>query len=38
LIEKLLKEKMALKERIRQIAIRYRSFDLAEKIYKEVYK
>jgi len=37
-IEKLLKEKKALKERIRQIAIRYRSFDLAEKIYKEVYK
>ncbi len=37
-IEKLLKEKRILKERIRQIAIRYRSFDLAEKIYKEIYK
>jgi glycosyltransferase involved in cell wall biosynthesis len=37
-IEKLLKEKKTLKERIRQLAIRYRSFDLAEKIYKEVYK
>ena len=37
-IEKLVKEKKVLKERIRQIAIRYRSFDLAEKIYKEVYK
>jgi glycosyltransferase involved in cell wall biosynthesis len=37
-IEKLIKEKKDLKERIRQIAVRYRSFDLAEKIYKEVYK
>ena len=37
-IEKLVNEKKVLKERIREIAIRYRSFDLAEKIYKEVYK
>jgi glycosyltransferase involved in cell wall biosynthesis len=36
-IEKLLRKKEVLKERIRQMAIRYRSFDLAEKIYKEIY-
>jgi glycosyltransferase involved in cell wall biosynthesis len=36
-IEILLRDKKALKERIRQIAIRYRSFDLAQKIYKEIY-
>jgi len=26
-----------LKEKIRQIAVRYRSFEIAEKIYKEIY-
>jgi glycosyltransferase involved in cell wall biosynthesis len=39
-IEKLeffIKDKVELKEKIRQIAIRYRSFELAKKIYKEIY-
>ena len=36
-VEKLIKEKEVLKEKIRQIAVQYRSFDLAEKIYKEIY-
>ena len=37
-IEKLLKEKVTVKAKIRQTAIRYRSFEIAEKIYKEIYK
>ena len=37
-IEELLKEKVAIKTKIREIAIRYRSFEIAEKIYKEIYK
>jgi len=37
-LETLIKNKVALKEKIRQIAIRYRSFELAKKIYKEIYK
>jgi len=36
-LETLLKDKIELKEKIRQIAIRYRSFEIAEKIYKEIY-
>ena len=36
-LEALLKDKIALKEKIRQIAIRYRSFEIAERIYKEIY-
>ena len=36
-LEALLKDKIALKEKIRQIAIRYRSFNIAEQIYKEIY-
>lgn len=36
-IEKLLQAKATLKMKIRQIAIRYRSFDIAEKIYKQIY-
>ena len=36
-IEELLQEKSALKNNIRQIAIRYRSFEIAKKIYKEIY-
>jgi len=36
-LEILLKDKIALKEKIRQIAIQYRSFEIAEKIYKEIY-
>ena len=37
-IETLLMEKGVLKEKIRQLAIRYRSFEIAQKIYKEIYK
>jgi len=37
-LEELIDHKIMLKEKIRQIAIRYRSFDLAKKIYKEIYK
>jgi hypothetical protein len=37
-LETLMKDKVALKEKIRQIAIRYRSFEIAKKIYKEIYK
>ena len=36
-LEALISDKVALKEKIRQIAIRYRSFQLAKKIYKEIY-
>lgn len=36
-IEHLLKEQSALKAKIRQVAIRYRSLDIAEKIYNEIY-
>lgn len=36
-LEDLLKNKIALKEKIRQIAIQYRSFNIAEQIYKEIY-
>ena len=36
-IEILLKEKEVLKGKIRQLAIRYRSFEIAQKIYKEIY-
>lgn len=36
-LEMFIKDKTAMKERIRQIAIRYRSFELAKKIYKEIY-
>ena len=37
-IEILLKDKEVLKEKIRQLAIQYRSFEIAEKIYQEIYK
>jgi len=33
----LINDKAGLKEKIRQIAIRYRSFEIAEKVYKEIY-
>jgi glycosyltransferase involved in cell wall biosynthesis len=36
-IEALLKRKAELKEKIRQVAIQYRSFEIAKKIYKEIY-
>ena len=36
-LEALIGDKVLLKEKIRQIAIRYRSFDIAKKIYKEIY-
>lgn len=36
-LEALISDKVALKQKIRQIAIRYRSFELAKKIYKEIY-
>ena len=36
-IEELLKEKAIVKPKIRQIAIRYRSFEIAQKIYQEIY-
>jgi len=36
-LEAIIKDKDALKEKIRQIAIRYRSFELAKRIYKEIY-
>jgi glycosyltransferase involved in cell wall biosynthesis len=36
-IEELLERKDELRERIRQIAIKYRSYDLAKKIYREIY-
>jgi len=36
-LEVLLKDKLILKEKIRQIAIRYRSFELAKKVYQEIY-
>lgn len=36
-LQDLLKDKIALKQKIRQIAIQYRSFKIAEKIYKEIY-
>ena len=36
-LEGFINNKVALKEKIRQIAIRYRSFELAKKIYKEIY-
>jgi len=36
-IEALLKNKEALKKKIRQLAIQHRSFEIAEKIYKEIY-
>lgn len=36
-LETFINDKVALKEKIRQIAIRYRSFELAKKIYKEIY-
>ncbi len=37
-LETLIMGKGGLKEKIRQIAIRYRSFEIAKKIYKEIYK
>jgi len=37
-LEVFMRDKTALKERIRQIAIRYRSFELAKNIYKEIYQ
>ncbi len=36
-LEALLKNNVTLKEKIRKIAIQYRSFEIAEKIYKEIY-
>lgn len=36
-MEQLLKERDQLKNKIREIAMRYRSFEIAEKIYKEIY-
>lgn len=36
-IEELLKRKTALKDKIRQIAVKYRSYEIAKKIYKEIY-
>ena len=36
-LEVFIRDKTALKQRIRQIAIRYRSFELAKNIYKEIY-
>ena len=36
-IEELLERKEELRGKIRQIAIKYRSYDLAKKIYKEIY-
>jgi len=36
-LEALIKDKVGLKEKIRQIAIRYRSFEIAKRIYKEIY-
>ncbi len=36
-LEQLLEEKDRLKKKIREIAIRYRSFEIAERIYKEIY-
>jgi len=36
-LEGFIKDKVALKAKIRQIAIRYRSFELAKKIYQEIY-
>ena len=36
-LEAFIRDKVVLKEKIRQIAIRYRSFELAKKIYKEIY-
>ena len=36
-IEILMREKDSLKKKIRNLAIRYRSFDIAEKIYDEIY-
>ena len=37
-LEALLKDNIALKEKIRRIATQYRSFNIAEEIYKEIYK
>jgi len=36
-LEAFIRDKGSLNEKIRQIAIRYRSFELAKKIYKEIY-
>jgi glycosyltransferase involved in cell wall biosynthesis len=36
-VEKLIKEKVTVKKKIREIAIRYRSFEIAEKVYKKIY-
>ena len=36
-IEELLKNKAELRQKIRQVAIQYRSFEIAKKIYKEIY-
>lgn len=36
-IEELLKSRSLLKEKVRQIAVKYRSFELAKKIYQEIY-
>jgi len=36
-LEALLMDNLGLKEKIRQIAVRYRSFEIAKKIYKEIY-
>ena len=36
-LEKLIMDKVGLKEKIRQIAARYRSFEIAKRIYKEIY-
>ena len=36
-VEILIKNKIALKNQIRNIAIKYRSFEIAERIYQEIY-
>ena len=36
-LEELMGDKIELKAKIRQIAVRYRSFEIAKKIYKEIY-
>jgi glycosyltransferase involved in cell wall biosynthesis len=37
-LEILMNDKPALKEKLRQLAIRYRSFEIAEKVYKKIYE
>ena len=36
-IERLLKSRSLLREKVRQVAVKYRSFELAKKIYQEIY-